>query len=79
MLTELAQAGRSFTVVPWTFMLGVPSLKFYALLGTFALVLAAFRAEKEKEEPISSTSPPKIKSSSKRSPILSKCVWGSPV
>ena len=40
-LRELAKAGRSFTVVPWTFMLGAPSLKFYALLGTFALGIAA--------------------------------------
>jgi alpha-1,2-mannosyltransferase len=44
-LRELAKAGRSFTVVPWTFMLGAPSLKFYALLGTFALGIGALRAE----------------------------------
>jgi hypothetical protein len=52
MLTELAQAGRSFSVFSWTFMLGAPSLKFYALLGTFALGLIAFQAEKQetKEE-----------------------------
>jgi alpha-1,2-mannosyltransferase len=49
-LTALAQAGRSFTVFPWTFVLGAPSLKFYALLGTFALGLAAFRVEKKEEE-----------------------------
>jgi hypothetical protein len=30
-------------------MLGVPSLKFCALLGIFALVLIALRAEREKE------------------------------
>jgi hypothetical protein len=45
MLTELAQAGRSFSVYPWTFMLGAPSLKFYALMATFALGLFTFRAE----------------------------------
>jgi len=44
-LTELAQAGRSFTVFPWTFMLGAPSLKFYALLGIFALGIASLRTE----------------------------------
>jgi len=52
MLTELAQAGRSFSVFSWTFMLGAPSLKFYALLGTFRLGLTAFQAKKKeaKEE-----------------------------
>jgi alpha-1,2-mannosyltransferase len=50
MLTELAQAGRSFSVFSWTFMLGAPSLKFYALLGTFVLGLTAFRAEKKEEK-----------------------------
>jgi hypothetical protein len=45
MLTEVARAGRSFSVYPWTFMLGAPSFKFYALLATFALGLLAFRAE----------------------------------
>jgi len=50
-LTEVAQAGRTFGVVSWTFMLGAPSLKFYALLAIFALGLTAFRAEtKEVEE-----------------------------
>jgi Glycosyltransferase family 87 len=77
-LTGLAQAGRSFNTFPWTFMLGAPSLKFYALLGTFALGIAAHRAEQEKEGPISLAPPPKIKSSSKRSRILSNCVWGPP-
>jgi alpha-1,2-mannosyltransferase len=79
LLTELAQAGRSFTVVPWTFMLGAPSLKFYALLGTLVLVLAAFRVEKENEEPISLTAALEIESSSKKSPISWKNVRGSPV
>jgi len=51
MLTMLAQAGRSFTVFPWTFILGAPSLKFYGLLGIFSLGLAAFRAKKEEERP----------------------------
>jgi len=44
-LRELAKAGRSFTVIPWTFMLGAPSLKFYALLGIFALGIASLRTE----------------------------------
>jgi hypothetical protein len=34
-----------FHTASWAFMLGVPSIKSYALLGTFALGLAAFRAE----------------------------------
>jgi Glycosyltransferase family 87 len=44
-LTELMQAGGSPRVFPWTFMLGAPSLKFYALLGTFAVGLACFHDE----------------------------------
>jgi hypothetical protein len=44
-LTELMQAGRSFSAFPWTFMLGAPSLKFYALLGTLVVGLACFRVE----------------------------------
>jgi hypothetical protein len=52
MLTELAQSGRSFTVFPWTFMLGAPSLKFYALLGTLVLGLAAFKVESGTEEDV---------------------------
>jgi len=44
-LTSLALAGRSIHIVPWTFMLGAPSLKFYALLGIFALGLAIFQSE----------------------------------
>ena len=44
-LTELARAGRSFSIYSWTFMLGAPSLKFYALLATFALGFIAFQAE----------------------------------
>jgi Glycosyltransferase family 87 len=54
LLTQLAQAGRSFSVYHWTFMLGAPSLKFYALLATFTLGFLAFRAEmnlKSKKEP----------------------------
>jgi glycosyl transferase family 87 len=45
LLTELCQAGRSSRTFPWTFMLGAPSLKFYALLGTFLLGLAFFKRE----------------------------------
>ena len=45
LLTNLALAGRSIGVESWTFVLGAPSLKFYALLGTFALGLAAYRIE----------------------------------
>jgi hypothetical protein len=44
-LTELAQAGRTLHAFSPAFMLGAPSLKFYALLATFALCLTAFRAE----------------------------------
>jgi hypothetical protein len=51
-LTELAQAGHSLRVAPWTFMLGAPSLKFYALPGTFALGLAAFQAGMEMDEDV---------------------------
>jgi hypothetical protein len=40
--TKLALGGRSLPVAPWHFMLGAPSIKFYALLGIFALGLAAF-------------------------------------
>jgi hypothetical protein len=45
-LTKLALGGRSVRVASWAFMLGAPSLKFYALLGLFALGLTAFWAEK---------------------------------
>jgi hypothetical protein len=44
-LTKLALAGRSIRVASWTFMLGAPSLKFYALLTMLVMGLAAFRAE----------------------------------
>jgi alpha-1,2-mannosyltransferase len=44
-LTDLALAGRTIHVASPSFMLGAASLKFYALLGTFLLVLAAFRTE----------------------------------
>jgi Glycosyltransferase family 87 len=52
MLTKLALAGRTVHVASWAFMLGAPSLKFYALLAIFILGLAAFSGEKgeEKEE-----------------------------
>jgi Glycosyltransferase family 87 len=45
LLTKFFQAGRPLSVFPWTFMLGAPSLKFYALLGTFLLGLVAFKHE----------------------------------
>ena len=48
MLTALIQAGRPYGSFSWTFMLGAPSLKFYGLLSTFALGLAAFQAENKK-------------------------------
>jgi hypothetical protein len=41
-LTKLALGGRSLDIAPWTFMVGAPSAKFYALLGIFGLGLAAF-------------------------------------
>jgi hypothetical protein len=44
-LTGLALPGHSMTDYSWTFMLGAPSLKFYALLGTFMLGLIAFQFE----------------------------------
>jgi len=44
-LTVLALAGRTVRVVSPGFMLGAPSLKFYALLATFMLGVAAFRIE----------------------------------
>jgi hypothetical protein len=47
LLTKVALAGRSVINVPWTFILGAPSLKFYALMATFALTLAAYRVEKK--------------------------------
>jgi hypothetical protein len=47
LLTQLALAGRTMVVAPWTFMIGAPSLKFYALLATFSLGLAAHQVEKE--------------------------------
>ncbi len=49
-LTQLALAhsGQPPGVFSWRFMLGAPSLKFYALLATFAMGTAAFRAEKRK-------------------------------
>jgi hypothetical protein len=47
MWTKLALAGRSLHTAPWTFMLGAPSLKFYALLALFSLSLAAFRGGKQ--------------------------------
>jgi hypothetical protein len=43
-LTELALAGRTIHVASPGFMLGAVSLKFYALLGTFLVGLAAFRS-----------------------------------
>ena len=44
-LAELTRTDCYFGVCSWTFMLGVPSLKFYALLGIFTLGIVAFRAE----------------------------------
>jgi alpha-1,2-mannosyltransferase len=44
-LTKLALGGRSLHAAPWTFMLGAPSLKFYALLAIFALGMVAFQAK----------------------------------
>jgi Glycosyltransferase family 87 len=41
-LTKLALGGRSLNVAPWTFMVGAPSVKFYALLAVFGLGLVAF-------------------------------------
>jgi hypothetical protein len=44
-LAELTRTDCYFGVCSWTFMLGVPSLKFYALLGIFTLGIVAFQAE----------------------------------
>jgi alpha-1,2-mannosyltransferase len=49
-MTKLALGGRSVRVVSWAFMLGAPSVKFYALLAIFILGLLAFRAEKVSTE-----------------------------
>jgi Glycosyltransferase family 87 len=49
-LTALAQAGRSFSVYSWMFVLGAPSLKFYTLIGTLVLGLAAFKVESDAED-----------------------------
>jgi alpha-1,2-mannosyltransferase len=51
LLTKLALGGRSLSVAPWTFMLGAPSLKFYALLAIFGLGLVALRAKMPKTNP----------------------------
>jgi alpha-1,2-mannosyltransferase len=44
-LTKLALGGRSLSVAPWTFMIGAPSIKFYALLAIFGLGLFALLAK----------------------------------
>src|SRR5262249_3555644 len=49
-LTELALGSPFVHAASPAFMLGAPSLKFYALLGVFILGLAAFQAE-ERSEP----------------------------
>jgi hypothetical protein len=49
-ITRLALGGRSTRVASWAFMLGAPSLKFYTLLGLFALGLIAFQADQKVEE-----------------------------
>jgi hypothetical protein len=50
MITKVALGGRSVRIVSWAFMLGAPSLKAYALLALFALGLAVYRSEQEKEK-----------------------------
>jgi alpha-1,2-mannosyltransferase len=45
LLTKLALGGRSLSVAPWTFMIGAPSIKFYALLAIFALGLAVLQVK----------------------------------
>jgi hypothetical protein len=44
-LTKIALGGRSLSVAPWTFMLGAPSVKFYALVVILGLGLAALGAK----------------------------------
>lgn len=44
-LTRLALGGQAVSEYSWMFMLGVPSLKFYMLLGTFVLAATIFRFE----------------------------------
>ncbi len=44
-MMELALGGKPFGTASPAFMLGAPSMEFYALLATFALGLAAFRAQ----------------------------------
>jgi hypothetical protein len=45
LLTIMATAGGRIDIASLAFILGAASVKFYALLGTFALGLVAFRAE----------------------------------
>lgn len=47
--TKFALAGRPASSLSWAFMLGMPSLKFYGLLGTFTLIFLAFRAARAEE------------------------------
>jgi Glycosyltransferase family 87 len=54
LLTILTMGGGPVSVVSPAFILGASSLKSYALLATFALGLAAFRAERKVEGPGSS-------------------------
>jgi hypothetical protein len=49
LITNLALAGRPASHLSWAFMLGVPSLKFYGLLGIFTLILLAFRGARAVE------------------------------
>jgi alpha-1,2-mannosyltransferase len=51
LLTKLALGGRSLSVAPWTFMIGAPSIKFYALLAIFGLGLVALRAKTANTSP----------------------------
>ena len=50
-LPEPTLTDRHIRVASRVFMLGVSSLKFYALFASFVLGLAAFHAEKEEEKP----------------------------
>jgi alpha-1,2-mannosyltransferase len=49
-LMDVAQGGHSYGVFSWRFMLGAPSLKFYASLGIFVLGLAALWGEKSSQK-----------------------------
>jgi hypothetical protein len=51
LLTTLATAGGRIDIATLAFMLGAASVKFYALVGTFALGLFAYHVEQRQGQP----------------------------